>query len=351
MESKFEEKITYENVIGRQRNKFTFDNSEISRLSGERILVTGAGGSIGSRIVSQLNEIPGLTVLATDRDESALHSLSLQLSASALFESNDFALMDIRDLVGVRAMIESFEPTLVIHAAALKHLSVLERQPREATLTNVLGTVNVIDECINAGVKSFVNISTDKAARPKSVLGLSKHLGEIYTAYVRRKHSISYTSCRFGNVFNSRGSVIETFSRQMITGAPITLTDIEVNRYFMHTDDAAFLSIQTHLLSSSDVHVFNMGDPIKLIDVAIKMKDLLKSSSEIVITGLRIGEKMSEDLIEPDAILNSTHLSEILALDFSAHYLEKRMNLVEMIVEGSQENITNYLSNTMRNLN
>jgi len=343
MESRFEEKITYENVIGRRKKSHVFKPFEIARLAGERILITGAGGSIGSRIASLLSEIPGITLLATDRDESALHSLSLELSASALFENNEFALMDIRDAVGVRKMIESFKPTLVLHAAALKHLSVLERQPREATLTNVLGTMCVINECIAAGVKSFVNISTDKAALPTSVLGHSKHLGEIYTAHVRRKYSISFTSCRFGNVFNSRGSVIETFSRQMRTGAAITLTSNEVTRYFMHTDEAAFLSIQTHLLSNADVHVFNMGEPVKLIELAIRMKEQLQSDSQIVVTGLRKGEKLQEDLIEPFTIIKSTVHPMIQALDFNIDYIKNCRKTLDMLAIGSEEEITNFL--------
>jgi FlaA1/EpsC-like NDP-sugar epimerase len=261
--------------------------------------VTGAGGSIGSEIVTLLHSIPNLRYLATDHDETSLHTLSLRLSKRALFDSDDFQLMDIRDRQGVTSTIETFEPTAIIHAAALKHLSVLERQPREAVLTNIIGTWNVLQSASKAKVNSLVNISTDKAANPKSVLGKSKKVAELLTAYFRRVGNPGFTSCRFGNVFSSRGSVIETFAAQIRTGSPITLTDANVERFFMHPSEAALLTVHSLLINKGNVHFFDMGDPIKLIDIIASMQNIAASNNPLIITGLRKGEKLTEELFDP----------------------------------------------------
>lgn len=290
--------LTYQNVIMRAPAPAHFSQEEIDSLRSERVLITGAGGSIGSRITSLLSTLGGITYLATDRDESALHSLSLKLTTSALFDSENFELLDIRDREGIAHCFERFKPTVVIHAAALKHLSALQKQPREAVLSNVIGTAHLIESSLTVGVRKFVNISTDKAAKPTSVLGTTKHLAELYTATFRKEHDLLYTNCRFGNVFNSRGSVIETFTRQMLLGAPITLTHPDITRFFMHTDEAAYLTLKSLLINAGDVHIFDMGEPVLMKQVIYKMQEILGTSSQILITGLRDGEKLHEDLYE-----------------------------------------------------
>jgi FlaA1/EpsC-like NDP-sugar epimerase len=191
--------ITYENVLNRKVRTIPFSQSEITSLREERILITGAGGSIGSRIATALAKIGGVSFLATDRDESALHSLSLKLTSTALFEGENFLLLDIRDSEGALAIAQEYKPTVIIHAAALKHLSVLEKQPREALLTNVYGTLNMLEIAKKVGVKKFINISTDKAANPISILGKTKYMAEILTTNFRRNGFNQYTSVRFGN--------------------------------------------------------------------------------------------------------------------------------------------------------
>ena len=305
------EKINYTSVLGRQIKPIEFSSDELLSIRSEKFLVTGAGGSIGSRIVSLLASIPGTKFLATDRDETALHSLSLKLTSQALFDSSNYELLDVRDFSGVNSAIESFSPTVIIHAAALKHLSALQKQPREAALTNVFGSANVVDAAIKNGVRKFINISTDKAAQPKSVLGFSKHFAELYVASKRASGHAAFTSCRFGNVFNSRGSVIETFGTQMRIGAPITLTDPKIQRYFMHVDEAAFLTIKSYLINSGDIHIFNMGEPVSMLDIVLKMQQLLESNSQILITGLRDGEKLNELLVEDDSICSESSSADI----------------------------------------
>jgi FlaA1/EpsC-like NDP-sugar epimerase len=270
------ELVTYENVLGRNPRSFQFEDVELNFLASKRFLVTGAGGSIGSRITFLLAKIPNLRFLATDRDESALHSLSLEISKTALFDDGNFALLDIKDKSGVSRIITDFKPDVIIHAAALKHLSMLEKQSEEAIQNNVFGTANLIEIAYKHRIPFFMNISTDKAADPASILGKTKKATELYLSHFRNENLL-WTSCRFGNVFNSRGSVIETFLSQIKSGSPITLTDESVSRYFMHTDEAAFLSVKSLILNMGEVHVFNMGQTVLLIDVINRLQDIFQS--------------------------------------------------------------------------
>ena len=225
--------VTYENVIGRPESNLEVQTALGGTLKSERILITGAGGSIGSKIAASIVRFPNLEILATDRDENSLHSLSLEIMGTALFNSSQYRVLDIRDSTGVENIIREYKPSMIIHAAALKHLAILEKQPREAYLTNFLGTRNLLRSASLNNVCRFLNISTDKAANPVSILGKTKYMAEILTTSYSRNGFDQYTSVRFGNVFNSKGSVIETFTRQIKLGLPITLTDPEVNRFFM----------------------------------------------------------------------------------------------------------------------
>jgi FlaA1/EpsC-like NDP-sugar epimerase len=288
--------VTYENVIGRKESNLSVDNVLRDVFRAERILITGAGGSIGSKLAASLARFPELEILATDRDENRLHSLSLEIMGTALFNSSQYRVLDIRDSTGVENIIKEYKPTMVIHSAALKHLAILEKQPREAYLTNFLGTRNLLKSASRNKVQRFLNISTDKAANPVSILGKTKYMAEILTTNLRRNGFEQYTSVRFGNVFNSKGSVIETFTRQIKLGLPVTLTDPEVNRFFMKIEEAANLSLLASALNEGDVHILDMGEPVKLLDVIKKLKEILDGNSEIVIVGLREGEKIQEEL-------------------------------------------------------
>lgn len=317
-----EKETTYEKVLNRKIRTIPFTSPEVEQLRTERVLITGAGGSIGSRIAMALSNIGGINFLATDRDESALHSLSLKLTSTALFEGSNFLLLDIRDSTGAQMIAEEYEPTVIIHAAALKHLSVLEKQPREALLTNVYGTLNMLEVAKNVGVKKFVNISTDKAASPVSVLGRSKFLAELLTANYKLNTGRDFTSVRFGNVFGSRGSVIETFVDQIERGMPITATHADVRRYFMHPDEAAFLTLKSMFVIDGDIHLFDMGASILIVDLIEQLQKLLGGRSNLIFTGLREGEKLNEDLFGgleekvesvPNLIQSSNHATSLKA--------------------------------------
>lgn len=307
--------IYYESITGNPPPELNYDEREKEFYRGKSVLITGAGGSIGSRIALRLSRL-GVTNLALlDRDENALHTLSLELENAALFDTSRFFLADIRDYERTLETLHSVEPQIVIHCAALKHLAILEQVPREATLTNVFGTLNILKASIDVGVEYFLNISTDKAANPTSVLGMSKRITELLTIDARRKGNHKFANVRFGNVFNSKGSVIETFRFQLSRNLPVTLTHKEMTRYFMHVDEAASLAIKSVFLGTNPIYLFDMGEPIFLIDVINRMKGILNSKSDILFTGIRSGEKLREDLIGKREKLIPTHYPKIMAID------------------------------------
>jgi FlaA1/EpsC-like NDP-sugar epimerase len=266
-------------------------------LAGRRVLVTGAGGSIGSELCRQLHRFGPAELFMLDHDESALHSVRLSVHGSALLDSPDVILADIRDPDSVRRAVADCRPDLVFHAAALKHVPTLERYPLEAWKTNVLGTLNVLDAAAAAGVAAFVNISTDKAANPTSVLGRSKRVGERLVAHAGTRSGGRFISVRFGNVLGSRGSMLVTFAEQLARGGPITVTDPDATRYFMTIPEAVRLVLHAAAIGrSGEALVLDMGDPVRIADVANQLMQLAGQSTPIVYTGLRPGEKLHEEL-------------------------------------------------------
>jgi FlaA1/EpsC-like NDP-sugar epimerase len=266
--------------------------------AGKRILVTGAGGSIGSELCRQLHRFGPAELIVLDRDESALHAVQLDLHGRALLDADGSVLADIRDPRRIRQVFEQFQPQIVFHAAALKHLPLLERYPAEALKTNVWGTWTVLEAAAECGVQSFVNISTDKAADPVSVLGYSKRVAERLTAHMARTAAGTYLSVRFGNVLGSRGSVLTALSAQVAAGGPVTVTHPEVSRYFMTANEAVQLVLQASVIGrDGEVLVLDMGEQVRIADMARRLVATVPRQVDIVYTGLRPGEKMYEDLL------------------------------------------------------
>lgn len=290
------EDLSLADILGRKEVETSLQ-SILEYLDGRRVLVTGAGGSIGSELCRQLRDHTNCNLIMLDRDESALHALELSLSGQGLLTSPEFVLADIRDTARMHEIFDERKPNIVFHAAALKHLPMLEQYPDEAWKTNVLGTRNVLEAAKRVGVEVFANISTDKAANPVSVLGYSKRVAERLTAHYGRDGNGRYVSVRFGNVLASRGSVLETFSRQIAAGGPVTVTDPEVTRFFMTIPEAVELVIQAAAFGEhGDVLVLDMGEPVRIAQVAEHLINLSNQSIDIVFTGLREGEKLHEDL-------------------------------------------------------
>src|SRR5580700_1234311 len=279
------------------RRAVTADVASVrEHIAGQRVLVTGAGGSIGAELCRQLYRLGPAQLIMLDRDESALHAIQLALQGRALLDSGETALADIRDRHPIREVFDRFCPDIVFHAAALKHLPLLEFCPAEALKSNVLGTLTVLEAAADHGVRSFVNISTDKAANPISILGYSKRITERLTADTSARTGGRYVSVRFGNVLGSRGSVLTALSAQVAAGRPVTVTDPEVSRYFMLADEAVHLVLQAAAIGrGGEVLVLDMGEPVRIADMARRLTASAGREVEIVFTGLRPGEKLTED--------------------------------------------------------
>ena len=289
--------LTDEDLLGRHRVKINLD--EISQyLVNRRVLVTGAGGSIGSELCRQLVRFNPAELMMLDRDESALHELQLSIYGRALLDTPQTVLADLRDERAINDLFETRKPQVVFHAAALKHLPLLERYPHEAYQTNVLGTSTMLKASQRAGVEVFINISTDKAANPISVLGFSKRIAERLTAdFAFRSGPGKYISVRFGNVLGSRGSVLMSFRDQISKGGPVTVTHRGVTRYFMTISEAVQLVIQAGAIGSTgEVLVLDMGKPVNIHDVAEQLVRNSGKPIKIEVVGLRVGEKVHEEL-------------------------------------------------------
>lgn len=292
--------VTEADLLGRHEIDTDID-AIAGYLTGKRVLVTGAGGSIGSELCRQISRFAPAELIMLDRDESALHGVQLAIEGRAMLDSRNLVVGDIRDEERIREIFEEHQPEVVFHAAALKHLPLLEMHPREAFKTNVIGTQSMLDVSTDFGVMRFINISTDKAADPASVLGYTKRIAERLTAAATTDCTGTYLSVRFGNVLGSRGSVLTAFRSQVAAGGPITVTHPDVTRYFMTVEEAVQLVIQAGALGhDGEALVLDMGEPVKIDDVARRLAAQASRPIEVVYTGLRPGEKLHEVLIGAD---------------------------------------------------
>lgn len=287
--------VELDDLVG--RHAITTDVEAISDyINGRTVLVTGAGGSIGSYLCSQLSRFEPGRLVMTDRDESGLHATELVLTGSASLMSENLILGDLRERGFIRSLISDVRPDIVFHAAALKHLTFLERFPAEAVKTNVAASLELLEAARDFGVENFVHISTDKAADPISTLGASKYLTERAVAAVARESGRRYMSVRFGNVLGSRGSVLGTFVTQVSAGGPVTVTAPGATRYFMTAAEARELVLQAGAIGRpGETLVLDMGDRVSIEDLARRVIALSgQPDVEIVFTGLRPGEKLEE---------------------------------------------------------
>jgi FlaA1/EpsC-like NDP-sugar epimerase len=269
-------------------------------LAGRRVLITGAGGSIGSEIARQVARCQPAVLVALDHDESHLHDLAASIPDGAVIQ----VLVDIRDRAALHRVFARHRPELVFHAAAHKHVPILEDHPTEAVQTNVLGTANLLAAAEEVGVERFVFISTDKAVAPSSVMGASKRIGELLVLGDPTPGS-THAAVRFGNVLGSRGSVVPTFARQIAAGGPVTVTDARMTRYFMSIEEAVQLVLQAAALArGGDLFVLDMGEPVRILDLAERMIRLagyrVGADIEVHVVGARPGEKLEEELIGMD---------------------------------------------------
>jgi FlaA1/EpsC-like NDP-sugar epimerase len=294
--------VTTADLLG--RHEIDTDLESIAGyLTGKRVLVTGAGGSIGSELCKQIYRFAPGRLFMLDRDESALHGVQLAIEGRALLTSPDLILCDLRDRRALQEVFTRCRPDVVFHAAALKHLTLLEQHPAEAVKTNVWATLDLLEITASAGVKRFVNISTDKAADPCSVLGYTKRITERLTSHFASSARGTYLSVRFGNVLGSRGSMLTTFQSQIERGGPLTVTDPHVTRFFMTIEEAVQLVIQAGAIGNDgEALVLDMGKPVVIAEVARLMAARSSRRIGIEFTGLRPGEKLHEVLLASDEV-------------------------------------------------
>lgn len=286
------------NILLRRKPILTDFSTIQDYIKGKRVIVTGGAGSIGSEIVRQLIKFNASSVVVYDNAEASVFHLEQEISRSNPKSHIKYVIGDVRDKYRLEEIFDSFKPNVVFHAAAYKHVPMMELNPVEAVKTNVLGTMNVANVSYMNEVEKFVMVSTDKAVNPTNIMGATKRIAELYTQFLEEKSSTSFIVTRFGNVLGSEGSVIPTFVSQINRGGPVSVTHKEVIRYFMTIPEACQLVLQASSLGlGGEVFLFDMGDPVKIDDLAKNLIKYFNSDAEIEYIGLRPGEKLYEELL------------------------------------------------------
>jgi FlaA1/EpsC-like NDP-sugar epimerase len=288
--------VSFSDLLGRAERRILEPSVE-AMLTGARVLVTGAGGSIGSELCRQIRSHGPAALYMLDHDESNMHTLQLELNGRALLDSAEIIIADIRDETRIQQVFRSVRPDVVFHAAAHKHLPLLEQHPGEGVKTNVLGTQNVVRAAAECGTARLLLISTDKAAEPRSILGATKRLAEMIVQ-ANADGKMHVCSVRFGNVLGSRGSLLAVVADQIGRGEPVTVTDPDVTRFFMTVEEAVGLVLSAAPMGEfGETFVLDMGEPVRIVDLVRRYAEQLRVPDvQINFTGLRPGEKLHETL-------------------------------------------------------
>ncbi len=321
-----------------ERDAIKLDVSLIEQqLQNKVILVTGAAGSIGSELARQILRFNPKKVILLDNAESPLHEMELELSEKYAPQKFEVVMGDVRNPDRMRNVFNTFKPQLVYHAAAYKHVPMMENNPSESILTNVLGTKITANLAVEFNIEKFVLISTDKAVNPTNVMGASKRIAEIYTQSLGKKSTVKFITTRFGNVLGSNGSVIPRFRKQIEQGGPITVTDANITRYFMTIAEACSLVLEAGCMGiGGEIFVFDMGKQVKIVDLARKMIQLSglveNRDIKIVYTGLRPGEKLYEELLASAENTMPTHHPQILIGKVKQYNFEEINQKIESLI-------------------
>jgi len=326
--------VKIEDLLG--RDSIVLDKTTVEKgIKDHVVLITGAAGSIGSEMVRQIMAFQPIKLICIDQAETPLHDLTLEVRTKFPNREIIFKICDINNRGRLRSLFEELKPSIVFHAAAYKHVPMMEDNPYEAARVNIGGTKNLSDLSVEFGVERFVMISTDKAVNPTNVMGATKRVAEMYTRSLNElKHSTIFITTRFGNVLGSNGSVIPLFKKQIEAGGPLTVTHEDITRYFMTIPEACQLVLEAAFLGKTgQIFVFDMGESVKIYDLAKKMVKLaglqLGKDIDIVFTGLRPGEKLYEELLDGDEITDTTHNPKIMignAREFNISELSERVN-------------------------
>lgn len=355
--------LAIEDLLGRPQT--ALDNQEMANLiRDKRVCVTGAGGSIGSELCRQIAAHNPSHLTLIDNSEYNLYSIDIELSKSFPNLSHTMILGDVRDKKCVSSTFERMSPELVFHAAALKHVHIVELNPREGVLTNISGTVNVADSCVSHGVSVMVLISSDKAVNPSSVMGASKRIAENYCQTLglslseNRKNYTRLVTVRFGNVLASSGSVVPLFQQQIADGGPVTVTDPNVCRYFMTTREAVQLVLHASALGArgkgGEIFVLDMGDPVLIKDLAnqmIRLAGLTPGKDiDVQFTGLRAGEKLREELFHKNEPLCQTSVTGLQQATPRPSDLSILKNQIKSLCEATNGENKNIIISKMKEI-
>jgi FlaA1/EpsC-like NDP-sugar epimerase len=328
-----------------ERKPIVLDGKGITKqLKDKTVLISGAAGSIGSEIVRQVLGYKPKKIIILDQAETPLHHLSLELQSVETEVVIHNVIADVRDRVAMTKVFKAFEPQVVFHAAAYKHVPLMEENPSQAILTNILGTKNLADLSCEFKVKKFVMVSTDKAVNPSNVMGASKRIAEKYVQSLQLKglkhdgfKGTKFITTRFGNVLGSNGSVVPLFTKQINQGGPVTITHPEIIRYFMTIPEACQLVLEAGAMGNGgEIYIFDMGKPVKIIDLAKKMIKLAgfipDKEIKIQIVGLRPGEKLFEELLnDTSKTLPTYHEKIMIAEEIQEEFENLHAEIEELI--------------------
>jgi FlaA1/EpsC-like NDP-sugar epimerase len=346
--------VNIDDLLG--RSIFNLDN-HIEELSavyrGKRILVAGAGGSIGSELCRQLMTLDPSEIVLLDKDENSIfeidNDLKTSVSKRAVIHPVIASIMNVDRL---RALFEKHRPEIVFHAAAHKHVPLMELNVAEAILNNVVGTNNLVDTARLSGVERFLFISSDKAVNPTNVMGATKKIGEVIVQEVARSSRTKFACVRFGNVLGSRGSVIPLFQKQIAKGGPVTVTHPEVRRYFMSIPEAVRLIIQANTLGDKgEIFILDMGEPIKILDMVktlIRLSGQNEAGIEIQFVGMRPGEKLFEEILIENERDRATKFERIFITPATEELQGRELGLrgiIDAAVDGDKDRIIEHLTN------
>jgi len=337
--------VQIEDLLERPQIKISTENIS-SEINNKVVLITGAAGSIGSEIVRQIAVFKPRLIVLLDQAETPMHDIILRLKEN--YPKQDFSsyLADVRNVERMKSMMELYRPDILFHAAAYKHVPLMEDNPTESIQANVLGTKNMADLSIKYGVSRFVMISTDKAVNPTNVMGASKRIAEIYVQSLNRKQEIEgnvvtkFITTRFGNVLGSNGSVIPYFKHQIERGGPVTVTHPDIIRYFMTIPEACLLVLEAGTMGKGgEIYIFDMGEPVKIFDLAKKMIRLAGYIPEVDIpitfTGLRPGEKLYEELLNNKEITQKTHHPKIMIATVREYEFDEISREIDKLIKYS----------------
>lgn len=336
--------IRIEDLLGRKEIKIN-SNLINSELSGKRILISGAAGSIGSEIVRQLTNFP-VELILLDAAETPLYNIENELEDKYPNVHKDIIIASVTDKNVLKEVFAKYKPQIVFHAAAYKHVPMMERSPYEAAYNNIIGTKNIADTALETGAEKFIMISTDKAVNPTNVMGASKRYAEMYIQQLNFRGVTKFITTRFGNVLGSNGSVIPRFKTQILRGGPVTVTHPEITRYFMTIPEASRLVLEAATMGKGgEIFLFDMGEAVKIRSLAERMIKLsgLEPDKDIEIkyTGLRPGEKLMEELLtKKENTLPTYHEKIFIAKqeDVNPQEVEKSISELAELLSSDQEN-------------